>query len=207
MDSSAAELMEEIARDVNACTRCELHRSRTQGVPGMGNPEADIMFIGEAPGVNEDRQGLPFVGNAGRFLDEMLESIGWDRETVFITNVVKSRPPGNRDPLPDEIEACSVYLERQIEAINPFMIVTLGRFSMAGWFENERISRIHGKARRFGNRVVVPLYHPAAALHQPSLRAVIQEDFRKLPLILEEFKQQVDDGEEPEDEPEQISLF
>lgn len=207
MNSSAAELIEEIAKDVNACTRCELYRSRTQGVPGMGNPEADIMFIGEAPGVNEDRQGLPFVGNAGRFLDEMLESIGWDRETVFITNVVKSRPPGNRDPLADEIEACSVYLERQIEAINPFMIVTLGRFSMAGWFENERISRIHGKARRFGNRVVVPLYHPAAALHQPSLRAVIQEDFRKLPLILEEFKQQVDDGDEPEDEPEQVSLF
>lgn len=207
MDSTAAQLIDEIAKDVNACTRCELHRSRTQGVPGMGDPEADIMFIGEAPGVNEDRQGLPFVGNAGKFLDEMLESIGWDRQTVFITNVVKSRPPGNRDPLPDEIAACAVYLERQIEAINPFMIVTLGRFSMARWFENERISRIHGKARRFGNRVVVPLYHPAAALHQPSLRAVIQEDFRKLPLILEEFKQQVDENDESDDEPEQISLF
>lgn len=207
MSSDAAQLIEEIARDVNACTRCELHRSRTQGVPGMGNPQAEIMFIGEAPGVNEDRQGLPFVGNAGRFLDEMLNSIGWDRDTVYITNIVKSRPPGNRDPLPDEIAACAVYLDRQIEAIDPFMIVTLGRFSMARWFENERISRIHGRARRFGNRIVVPLYHPAAALHQPSLRAVIQEDFKKLPLILEEFKQQVDDDADAEDEPEQMSLF
>ncbi|MFW6073946.1 MAG: uracil-DNA glycosylase family protein [Chloroflexota bacterium] len=207
MSSDAAQLIEEIARDVNACTRCELHRSRTQGVPGMGNPQAEIMFIGEAPGVNEDRQGLPFVGNAGRFLDEMLNSIGWDRDTVYITNIVKSRPPGNRDPLPDEIAACAVYLDRQIEAIDPFMIVTLGRFSMARWFENERISRIHGRARRFGNRIVVSLYHPAAALHQPSLRAVIQEDFKKLPLILEEFKQQVDDDADAEDEPEQMSLF
>jgi len=165
------------------------------------------MFIGEAPGMNEDRQGRPFVGNAGQFLDEMLESIGWDRKSVFITNIVKCRPPGNRDPLPDEIMACSQYLDRQIEIIDPLMIVTLGRHSMARWFANERISRIHGKPRRDGKRVIVPLYHPAAALHQPSLRAVVQADFKRLPLILEEARNMADEDEGTDEAPEQMSLF
>jgi DNA polymerase len=196
-----------IAAEVRVCTDCELHRSRTLAVPGAGASEAEVLFIGEGPGMNEDKEGLPFVGNAGKFLNEMLESIEWERESVFVTNVVKCRPPGNRDPLPDEIEACSRYLDRQIEALDPLMIVTLGRHSMSRWFANERISKIHGKPRRDGKRVVVPLYHPAAALHQPSLRAVIQADFRKLPLILDEFRQQLADGEAPDNEPEQMSLF
>jgi DNA polymerase len=157
--------------------------------------------------MNEDKKGLPFVGNAGRFLDEMIESIGWDRSTVFITNIVKCRPPGNRDPLPDEIEACSQYLDRQLEIIDPLLVVTLGRHSMSRWFANERISKIHGKPRRDGKRVIVPLYHPAAALHQPSLRAVVQADFKKLPLILEEARQQLEEGDGQEGVPEQKSLF
>lgn len=206
MVEAATERLEKIAADVKVCPDCELCRSRTHAVPGAGSPTAEVMFIGEAPGMNEDRQGLPFVGNAGQFLNEMLESVGWDRESVFITNIVKCRPPGNRDPLPDEIEACSKYLDGQIEAIDPTMIVTLGRFSMSRWFANERISRIHGKPRRDGKRVIVPLYHPAAALHQPSLRAVAQEDFRKLPLILEEAKQG-DGGEEGNGPTEQMKLF
>jgi DNA polymerase len=196
-----------VAAEVRVCSDCELHRSRTLAVPGAGSSCAEVLFIGEGPGMNEDREGLPFVGNAGKFLDEMLETIDWDRETVFVTNVVKCRPPGNRDPLPDEIEACSKYLDRQIEALDPLMIVTLGRHSMSRWFASERISKIHGKPRRDGKRVIVPLYHPAAALHQPSLRAVVQADFRKLPLILEEFRQQLADGDAPDDEPEQMSLF
>lgn len=196
-----------IAGEVRVCTDCELHRSRTLAVPGEGAANAEVMFIGEAPGMNEDRQGRPFVGNAGQFLDEMLESIGWDRKSVFITNIVKCRPPGNRDPLPDEIMACSQYLDRQIEIIDPLMIVTLGRHSMARWFANERISRIHGKPRRDGKRVIVPLYHPAAALHQPSLRAVVQADFKRLPLILEEARNMADEDEGTDEAPEQMSLF
>jgi DNA polymerase len=196
-----------IAGEVRVCTDCELHRSRTLAVPGDGQSDTEVLIIGEAPGMNEDKQGLPFVGNSGRFLNEMLESIEWERSKVFVTNVVKCRPPGNRDPLPDEIQACSQYLDRQIELIDPLMIVTLGRHSMARWFANERISKIHGKPRRDGKRVVVPLYHPAAALHQPSLRAVVQADFRKLPLILDEFRQQLAEGDAPDDGREQMSLF
>ena len=207
MNGEAVLSLESISSQVVGCTQCELHRARTHAVPGAGAASAEVLFIGEAPGMNEDKQGLPFIGNAGKFLDEMLGSINWSRDNVFITNIVKCRPPGNRDPLPDEISACSAYLDGQIDAIDPVMIVTLGRYSMARWFENERISRIHGKHRQFGKRVVVPMYHPAAALHQPSLRAVIAADFKKLPLILEEARQageKVDDGG---DDPEQMKLF
>jgi uracil-DNA glycosylase len=196
-----------IAARVSVCTDCELHRGRTMSVPGAGSSTSNVMFIGEAPGMNEDKQGLPFIGNAGKFLDDMLASIEWSRDDVFVTNIVKCRPPGNRDPLPDEIHACSAYLDGQIEALNPLLIVTLGRYSMARWFANERISRIHGKHRAFGQRVVVPMYHPAAALHQPSLRAVIQADFKKLPLILEEAKQSVGAGDEEATDAEQMKLF
>ena len=178
------QVLEEVAAMVRQCTRCELCRGRTHAVPGDGNPTAEIMFIGEAPGWNEDKQGLPFVGAAGQFLNELLASINLDRNTVFITNVVKCRPPGNRDPLPDEIAACYPYLETQIETIDPLLIVTLGRYSMARWFPNERISRIHGTPKRVGDRIIVPMYHPAAALHQGSLRATIQADFERLPIIL-----------------------
>ena len=166
-------VLDEVATLVRGCARCELSRGRTHAVPGHGNPRSEIMFVGEAPGMHEDRQGLPFVGASGQFLNELLASIDLRRDEVFITNIVKCRPPGNRDPLPDEIAACGAYLDAQIDAIDPLMIVTLGRYSMAKWFPNERISRIHGQARTFGRRVVVPMYHPAAALHQASLRSTI----------------------------------
>jgi uracil-DNA glycosylase family 4 len=183
--------MAAIAEEIRLCNLCELCRGRSNPVPGAGNPNAEVLFIGEAPGMHEDQQGLPFVGNSGKFLNEMLDSIGWSRDDVFVTNVVKCRPPGNRDPLPDEIAACATHLERQIDALDPLMIVTLGRFSMSKWFANERISRIHGEPREVGKRVIVPMYHPAAALHQPSLRETIKADMQRLPVILDEFKQKL----------------
>ncbi|HQE19731.1 MAG TPA: uracil-DNA glycosylase, partial [Aggregatilineales bacterium] len=158
--------LEQIAAEVAVCTRCPLHRGRTKAVPGEGSPNADIMFIGEGPGYHEDRQGRPFVGASGSFLTEMLEGIGLRREDVFIANVVKCRPPGNRDPEPHEIQACSAYLDRQIALIDPKVIVTLGRFSMAKWFPTARISRIHGQARKINGRLIVPFFHPAAALER-----------------------------------------
>ncbi len=138
-----------------------------------------MLFIGEAPGYHEDRQGRPFIGPAGQFLNELLGSVGLDRNSVFITNVVKHRPPENRDPLPDEIAACSNYLTRQIAAINPKVIVTLGRFSMARFFPGAKISTIHGQAKKIDGRVVVAMFHPAAALHQQSLRQTVIDDFKR----------------------------
>lgn len=191
-------ILTEVAGLARSCGKCELSRSRTLAVPGDGDPNAEIMFIGEAPGWNEDKQGLPFIGAAGQFLNELLAAISLDRSTVFITNIVKCRPPGNRDPLPDEIMACQPYLDTQIDTIDPTMIVTLGRYSMSKWFPNERISRIHGQPRAFGERVVVPMYHPAAALHQGSLRATIEADFQKLPRFLAEAKEKrLSAAEEP----------
>jgi uracil-DNA glycosylase len=195
----------EVEEQIRGCTYCDLCRTRTNAVPGDGNSNADIMFIGEAPGFHEDRQGLPFVGAAGKFLNEMLESINLDRSSVYITNIVKCRPPGNRDPLPDEIAACSGYIDRQIELIDPKVVVTLGRFSMARWFPKERISRIHGKPKRFGNITVVPMYHPAAALHQSSLRATIESDMQKLPQIVAQMEAEEDGHEDPD--AEQMRLF
>lgn len=199
--------LEDIAGRVRVCTMCELCRGRTLAVPGNGNPNAEIMLIGEAPGWNEDREGLPFVGAAGKFLNEMLASINLTRDDVFVTNVVKCRPPGNRDPLPDEIAACRSYLEEQIEAIDPPVIVTLGRYSMAKWFPNERISRIHGQPRTFDSRVVVPMYHPAAALHQASLKATIEADMLKIPRIVAEVREQRASANQVDEEPEQLRLF
>ena len=185
-DERAVIELEQVAAEVRVCPKCELSRTRTMAVPGEGAPRARVMLIGEGPGWHEDRQGRPFIGNAGKFLDELLAKAGLSRESVFITNVVKCRPPGNRDPLPDEIAACAPYLDRQIAAIDPEIIVTLGRFSMARWFPGERISRIHGQPKREGGRLIVPMYHPAAALHQGALRGAIEEDFAKLPKILAE---------------------
>ncbi len=166
------------------------------------------MLIGEGPGWHEDQQGRPFVGNAGKFLNELLGKAGLRREDVFVTNVVKCRPPGNRDPLPDEIAACATYLERQIAAIDPDVVVTLGRFSMARWFPGERISRIHGQPKRDGRRLIVPMYHPAAALHQGALRGAIEEDFAKLPRILAEAERAREAEAERATPPsEQISMF
>lgn len=198
----------QIAEEIKVCTRCELHRTRTKSVPGEGPADARIMLIGEAPGWNEDKQGRPFVGAAGKFLEELLAAAGLTRDEVFITNVVKSRPPGNRDPLPDEIAACAPFLERQIEVIDPEVIVTLGRFSMARWFPGERISRIHGQPKRVGRRLIVPMYHPAAALHQQALKATILDDFAKLPRILAEAEAaRRDDEASDEPPPSQMAMF
>ena len=180
-------ILEVVADEVRGCPKCELARGRTHAVPGEGNPNARIMFIGEAPGHHEDQQGKPFVGNSGQFLTTLIEKAGLMREDVFITNIVKCRPPSNRDPLPDEIDICtSNYLERQIEAIDPEVIVTLGRFSMSRYFPGERISKIHGQAKMVGGRLIVPMYHPAAALHQGNLRSTLEDDFGKLPRMLAE---------------------
>jgi DNA polymerase len=177
-------------------------------VPGEGPENARVLFIGEAPGWHENQQGRPFVGPAGQFLDQLLASIGWKREDVYITNVVKCRPPENRDPLPEEITACAPYLDQQIAILKPRLIVTLGRYSMAKWFPNESISKIHGLPRRFGQVVVVPMYHPAAALHQPKYRADIEADFAKLPSILAEADTIPSErGGETEESPQQLSLF
>ncbi len=178
--------LEKVARDVRSCTLCPLSRTRTVAVPGEGNPDADLMLIGEGPGYHEDKQGRPFVGAAGSFLNELLVSAGLQRSDVFITNVVKCRPPGNRDPSPEEIHACSRYLHRQIELIRPAVVATLGRHSMGRYFPNERISRVHGQPRHVGGLVVLPLFHPAAALHQPALKAAELEDFARVPAILAE---------------------
>lgn len=190
-------VLSEIAAEVRICTLCELSQSRTNAVPGTGPDNAELFFIGEGPGWHEDQQGFPFVGASGRFLTELIQRAGFQREEVFITNVVKCRPPGNRDPLPDEIAACSGYLERQIEAVDPLVIVTLGRFSMSRYFPNERISRIHGHPKKFGNRTVVPMYHPAAALHQGSLRGAIEEDFDQLGKFVARARAERDTQNEP----------
>ncbi len=197
--------LEKIAAEIRACRACILHRGRTQAVPGDGPEDAQIMFIGEAPGFHEDQQGRPFVGQAGQFLEELLASIGLSREQVYITNVVKCRPPSNRDPLPEEVEACSPFLDRQLAVIRPRLVVTLGRFSMARFFSQARISQIHGQPRRFGNLICLPMYHPAAALHQPSLRRIVEEDFRRIPEVLEKAEQVTE--YEPPPQAEQLRLF
>ena len=186
--------LDSVAAEVRVCPLCELSRTRTNAVPGDGAAHARILFIGEGPGWNEDKQGKPFVGPAGKFLDELLTIAGVSREDVFITNVVKCRPPGNRDPLPDEIAACAPYLDRQIAMIDPEVVVTLGRFSMARWFPGERISKIHGNPKRDGKRLIVPMYHPAAALHQQALRGLIEADFAKLPAILADAERYLEDA-------------
>ena len=198
--------LSKLAEQVAACTKCILSKSRTKAVPGEGPENAQILFVGEGPGFHEDKQGRPFVGAAGQFLEELLAGIGMKREEVFIANVVKCRPPGNRDPMPEEIEACRAYLDRQIELINPRVVVTLGRYSMARWFPNAKISAIHGQPRKIEGRLIVPMFHPAAALHQPSLRKDVEADFGKLPDILAEFEQ-MENSELPPPEAEQLSLF
>lgn len=175
-----------LEKDVRSCTLCRLCDCRIHAVPGEGTYSPQIVFVGEGPGAEEDRLGRPFVGRSGRFLDGMIESIGLRREDVFITNVVKCRPPDNRDPRPDEIAACSDYLEQQIELLAPRVVVTLGRFSMQRWFPGERITRIHGQVKEIApGRVVLAMYHPAAALRNPQWREAFAADMRKLPGLLE----------------------
>ena len=207
---TVAREVEELYAEVRGCQRCDLARTRTLAVPGEGPLDSEVMFIGEAPGVNEDRQGRPFVGQAGAFLEELLGEAGLTRPEVYICNVLKCRPPGNRDPLPTEIEACSDYLSAQIRLIDPLLIVTLGRYSMSRFFPNQAISRIHGKPREANGRILVPMYHPAAALHQQRLRGVIIDDFRTLPELLERARAGRAAGAEPAEEEtpaQQMKLF
>lgn len=208
---NATDSLEQVAQEVVVCTRCQLHHSRKHAVPGVGPAQVEIMFIGEGPGFHENEQGLPFVGAAGRFLDELLASIGMQRSEVFITNVVKCRPPSNRDPLPEELAACNEYLERQIKAINPKVIVTLGRISMSKFIPNVKISQVHGQPQTINGRLVVPMFHPAAALHQASLKPVVEADFAKLPDLISRAKTQAKPLPPPEDArddtPKQLTLF
>lgn len=197
--------------EVRACPLCDLSKTRKRAVPGEGPVDAEIMFIGEAPGFHENEQGRPFIGPAGRFLDELLASIDLDRGKVYITNVVKCRPPNNRDPLPHEIEACAPYLERQLALIKPKVVVTLGRFSMAKFFPGASISKIHGQPKRIGGTFYFPMYHPAAALHRGDLVATVKADMLKLPALVEEAraskgKEGAGDAE-PEESPRQLGLF
>src|SRR5919199_2344873 len=207
----------EIAAEVNRCTACELHKGRTRAVPGEGPVNAEIMFIGEAPGRNEDLQGRPFVGQAGRLLEELLAEIGLTRDDVWIGNVVKCRPPDNRDPRPEEIAACAGYLERQIALLNPKVIATLGRYSMEKFFLGAKITRVHGQAKRQGQRVLIPLYHPAYVLRNMAAMPDAVRDMQKIPRLLERLDQVLREGNaaqteptEPEapppDAPEQLSL-
>ncbi|MGB2694762.1 MAG: uracil-DNA glycosylase [Dehalococcoidia bacterium] len=197
MDDQAVALGE-IGEQVAVCQKCDLATTRTHAVPGEGNPDSDIVFIGEGPGFHEDQQARPFVGQAGKFLDELLASIGLNRNDVYICNVIKCRPPNNRDPLSGEIEACAPWLEQQLETINPKVVVTLGRYSMNRYFPGQSIGRIHGQPRRVNDVLIVPMYHPAAALHQASLRRTIQDDFKKLPTILEQTLKEEAKPVEPE---------
>ena len=212
---SSEEILKEVAAEVSICTKCNLCKGRTKAVPGEGNPRAKVLFIGEGPGFHEDKQGRPFVGPAGHFLDELLASINLKRSDVFITNVVKCRPPDNRDPLPEEINACNDYLDRQIAAIKPEVIVTLGRYSMAKFFGSEKISVIHGRASKKDGYICIAMYHPAAGLHQASLKDTIRADFKKIPLVMAEAERLKAEGapkisESPkakEEPPQQLSLF
>ncbi len=206
----SSEILGQVSREVSICQKCALYHSRKNAVPGEGPADAAIMFIGEGPGFHENEQGRPFVGAAGRFLDELLEKIGLQRAEVFITNVVKCRPPSNRDPQPEELDACSEYLERQIQAINPKVIVTLGRYSMARYLPNAKISEVHGQSLRIRGRLVVPMYHPAAALHQGSLRPVVERDFARLPELIAQASAAPDYVERSNgdnQEPKQLSFF
>ncbi len=195
----------ELYHDVTVCKRCDLYKFATRAVPGEGPENSEIMFIGEGPGYNEDQQGRPFVGAAGKFLDQLFASIGIKREQVYITNVVKHRPPNNREPLPAEISACSVWLNHQLELIHPKMIVTLGRHSMAKFFSNKSISKIHGTAEVRDGIIYFAMYHPAAALHQQNLRYEIEQDMLKIPVLLQQFNEVPKD--KINDKPQQLSMF
>jgi len=197
--SALTEIYEEIA----LCQECEIARHRNKVVPGEGAEDADILFIGEAPGWHEDQQGRPFVGPAGKYLDELLALISLEREQVYIANVIKCRPTDNRDPLPVEIANCRKWLDRQIELIRPKIIVTLGRYSMARFFPGKSISKIHGTAQKRDNILYYAMYHPAAALHQQNLRPIIEADMLKIPSLLA----QLETISEAKSEPQQLKMF
>jgi DNA polymerase len=197
--------LSELNEEIRHCQKCELARYRNQVVPGEGVENADIMFIGEAPGRNEDQQGRPFVGPAGKFLDELLDLINLNRKQVYIANVIKCRPQGNRDPLPQEIITCRPWLERQIRLINPQIIVTLGRYSMALYFPQKSIGKIHGTAEKHDDIIYYAMYHPAAALHQQNLRETIKADMLKIPQLLAQAKNIIET--EKKQEIKQMNMF
>jgi uracil-DNA glycosylase len=213
----------QIGAEVNVCTRCPLHVGRTRVVPGEGHPDTEVVFVGEGPGYNEDREGRPFVGAAGGLLNELLNAIGWQRSEVFITNVVKCRPPANRDPEPAEIAACAPYLRRQLEVLDPALVVTLGRHSLQTFQPGARIGGAHGTLRPAppetgaANALTYALYHPAAALRQGSLKETMLADIAGVPEALLEARQRRTgpevaaavpaDGPEAEAELEAVALL
>jgi uracil-DNA glycosylase family 4 len=224
VEPTAGASLTQIADTVRGCTRCALARGRTLTVPGEGNENSDVLLVGEGPGAREDATGRPFVGPAGQLLSELLRAIGWERGDVFITNVVKCRPPGNRDPEPGEIAACAAYLDAQERALVPAVVVTLGRHSLQRYLPGSRIGAVHGRLRRsFTGQHVYPMYHPAAALHQASLRETLFRDIRGLPAALLEARRALDDERaasvqaeeaaapvtvpEPVEDTEQMTLF
>ena len=198
-----------IAEQIRSCRECSLYEGTNNAVPGSGSASAEIVFIGEGPGFHEDRRGLPFVGRSGDYLEYLLGLIDMHRDQVFITNVVKHRAPDNRDPRSDEIFACKAWLDEQLAIIQPAVIATLGRFSMARYFPNERISRIHGKPRFSGKPVTAyyPLFHPAAALRNPGLRRDMETDIRRLPDLVAEVRQRRAQQQDADETPTQLSLF
>lgn len=212
MEQDVAAALAAIAEQTRVCTLCRLYKSATHAVPGAGDPKAEILFIGEGPGYYEDKSGLPFVGRSGEYLEKMLALIGLKREQVFITNVVKHRPPENRDPLPDEILACKPYLDNQIGLIDPLVIATLGRHSMGRYFPDGKITKIHGIPKYEDGRAYYPLYHPAAVLRNPSWQEAMEEDFKRLPEVLAKVKEmraaRVKKSPPPSsDPPKQMSMF
>jgi uracil-DNA glycosylase len=200
--SALTELYQQIAQ----CRKCDIAKLRTKVVPGEGAEDAEIMFIGEAPGYNEDQQGRPFVGQAGKFLDQLLTSINLDRKKVYIANVIKCRPPDNRDPLPTEIENCRHWLDAQIALLKPKMIVTLGRYSMAPYFPGKTISKIHGTTVKKDGVLCFAMYHPAAALHQGNLKQSIEDDMKKIPKILAEMRN-LTETKPPQPKAQQLNMF
>lgn len=213
MSDERADALREIAVEISTCMLCDLWKGRTTAVPGAGSIQAEIFFIGEGPGFHEDKQGLPFVGRSGTYLESLLKMINLKREDVFITNVVKCRPPENRDPTPDEIATCKPYLDQQINLIDPLLIVTLGRHSMARYFPNGKITQIHGQAKFENGRAYYPLFHPAAVLRNPDWQTKMEADFKRIPETLAKVKQMRDAGKKPppsagdDAPPTQMTLF
>ncbi|HSS34760.1 MAG TPA: uracil-DNA glycosylase [Patescibacteria group bacterium] len=189
-DSGRGAALEAIAEEIRVCTRCRLHETRAKTVPGEGNPETEVVVVGEGPGRDENQAGRPFVGASGRLLTELIESVGWRRDDVFITNVVKCWPPGNRDPQPDEIAACAPYLRRQLEVLDPAVVMTAGKHSLGVFMPGERIGRVHGTARPADpatgahDALVFAMYHPAFALYDGSNRSTLATDMQRLPTTL-----------------------
>lgn len=201
--------MQQIENNVKSCQKCRLHKSANHPVPGEGDINSEIIFIGEAPGANEDATGRPFVGRAGRLLERLLAEIGYKRDQVWIGNIIKHRPPGNRDPLPDEINACVPYLRMQLKTLNPPLIVTLGRFALNFFYPDGKISRDRGSLIRTKDYQVYPIYHPAAGLRNSKILEDLRDDFKRIPKVLEQIKNgQTEDSKEEEASPDgQLKLF